>query len=186
MSALFEPKSIGAITVRNAFVHSATYECMADRQGRVTDPLIHRYRRLAKGGVGLIIPGYCYVSPNGRSAAYQTGIHEDAMIDGLKTLVDAVHAEGGKLAFQLMHAGRQTTQETIGQRQMAPSKGPMDSIFMARPREMTDREIKAVIHAFGAAADRARRSGAEGSLARLGSPPGSLTSDSSPASSQSW
>jgi 2,4-dienoyl-CoA reductase-like NADH-dependent reductase (Old Yellow Enzyme family) len=162
MSTLFEPKSIGKISVKNCFVHSATYECMADSKGKVTDKLINRYRRLARGGVGLIIPGYCFVMPNGKSANYQTGIHNDAMIDGLKELVDTVHNEGSKITIQLMHSGRQTSKETIGQTQIAPSKGHMDTIYMAKPREMTEDEIQMVIDAFGKAAARAKISGADG------------------------
>ncbi len=57
MSNLFTTKMIGNIEIKNRFVHSATYECMADNNGEVTDKLIKRYSKLAKGGVGLIIPG---------------------------------------------------------------------------------------------------------------------------------
>jgi len=37
------------------------------------------------------------------------------MIPDLRKLVEAVHQEGGKIAFQLAHAGRQTTKAMIGQ-----------------------------------------------------------------------
>jgi len=162
MSALFTPKKIGPLEIKNRFVHSATYECMADHGGHVTDPLIKRYSRIAKGGTGLIIPGYCYIIPNGRPVKYQTGIHNDDMIEGLKKLVAAVHAEGSKIAFQLVHSGRQTSRNSIGQRPLAPSKGRLDPIYMARPKEMTEEEIQEVITAFGAAALRAREAGADG------------------------
>jgi len=162
MSVLFTPKKIGPLEIKNRFVHSATYECMADDSGHVTDPLIKRYRRIAKGGTGLIIPGYCYIIPSGRPVKYQTGIHTDDMIEGLKKLVAVVHAEGGKIAFQLVHSGRQTSRNSIGQRPLAPSKGRLDPIYMARPREMTEGEIQEVISAFGAAALRAREAGADG------------------------
>jgi 2,4-dienoyl-CoA reductase-like NADH-dependent reductase (Old Yellow Enzyme family) len=162
MSTLFTTKTIGNIEIENRFVHSATYECMADNNGEVTDKLIKRYSKLAKGGVGLIIPGYCYVMPNGRAMNYQTGIHNDKMIAGLTKLVDVVHAEGSKIAFQLVHSGRQTAKDTIGQTQIAPSKGSMDTIYMAKPKEMKEKEIQEVIRAFGAAASRADKSGADG------------------------
>jgi len=63
MSLLFEPTRIGPLEVKNRFVHSATYECMASPNGEVTDELVNRYRNLARGEVGLIIPGYLYVHP---------------------------------------------------------------------------------------------------------------------------
>ena len=148
--------------IQNRFVHSATYECMADINGEVTDKLIKRYRQIVKGGVGLIIPGYLFIMPNGRAVHYQTGIYNDDMIEGLKKLVDAVHNEGGKIAFQLAHSGRQTTKDAIGQTPLAPSKGPMDSIYMVKPKEMMEEEIQEVISAFGTAAFRANEAGADG------------------------
>lgn len=111
MSILFTPKKIGEMEIRNRFVHSATYECMANDSGQVTDELIGRYIKIAKGGAGLIIPGYLYVKPDGRAMKYQTGIHNDDMIEGLKKLLDAVHDQGNKIAFQLVHSGRQTNKE---------------------------------------------------------------------------
>ncbi|NNK85003.1 MAG: NADH:flavin oxidoreductase [Desulfobacterales bacterium] len=162
MLNLFTTKMIGDIEIKNRFVHSATYECMADNNGEVTDKLIKRYSKLAKGGAGLIIPGYCYVIPNGRAMNYQTGIHNDKMIAGLTKLVDVIHTEGSKIAFQLAHSGRQTTKDTIGQTQIAPSKGSMDTIYMAKPKEMKEKDIQEVIKAFGAAASRADKSGADG------------------------
>jgi len=162
MSVLFTPKKIGKMEIQNRFVHSATYECMADINGEVTDKLIKRYRRIVKGGVGLIIPGYLFIMPNGRAVHYQTGIYNDDMIEGLKKLVDVVHNEGGKIAFQLAHSGRQTTKDSIGQTPLAPSKGSMDSIYMVKPKEMMEEEIQEVISAFGAAAFRANEAGADG------------------------
>ncbi|MCK5164159.1 MAG: NADH:flavin oxidoreductase, partial [Desulfobacula sp.] len=109
MSILFTPINLGNVQIKNRFIHSATYEVMASETGEVSDRLIKRYQNLAKGEAGLIIPGIMYVHPLGRSYKYQTGIHNDDMIAGLKKLTRAVHREGGKIAFQLMHAGRQTT-----------------------------------------------------------------------------
>ena len=122
MTALFAPKKIGNMLFQNRFVHSATYESMAGDDGRVTDKLIRRYSKIAKGGAGLIIPGYLYISLNGRAVKYQTGIHSDDMIEGLKKLVNVVHDEGSKIAFQLAHSGRQTSKDSIKQPPIAPSR----------------------------------------------------------------
>ena len=162
MSELFTPQKIGTMEIRNRFVHSATYECMATDDGHMTDALIKRYTRIAKGNAGLIIPGYLFVMPNGRAALRQTGIHDDGMIPGLKSLVDAVHREGSRIVFQLMHSGRQTTKDVIGRTPLSPSKGAMDTIYMVRPREMNEDHIRSVIRAFGAAARRAEAAGADG------------------------
>lgn len=162
MSALFTSKKIGQKEIQNRFVHSATYECMANHSGAVTDKLIKRYSHIAKGGTGLIIPGYIFVMPNGRAVKYQTGIHNDDMIEGLRNLVDVVHDQGSKIAFQLVHSGRQTDKNTIGQTPIGPSKGPRDNIYMTKPKEMTEEEIQETIKAFGAAAFRAGEAGADG------------------------
>jgi hypothetical protein len=46
----------------------------------VTDELVNRYRNLARGEVGLIIPGYLYAHPRGKAIGRQTGIHHDKLV----------------------------------------------------------------------------------------------------------
>ena len=162
MSILFTPINLGDMRIENRFIHSATYEVMASETGEVSDKLVKRYQNLAKGEVGLIIPGYMYVHPLGRSYKYQTGIHKDEMIPDLRKLVEAVHQEGGKIAFQLAHAGRQTTKAMIGQTPIGPSSKGRDPINFVKPMEMTADQVQEVIQAFGAAAKRAVEAGADG------------------------
>jgi 2,4-dienoyl-CoA reductase-like NADH-dependent reductase (Old Yellow Enzyme family) len=162
MSILFKPLKLNDVQIRNRFVHSATYEVMSLETGEVSDRLIKRYQTLARGEIGLIIPGYMYIHPTGRAYKYQTGIHTDDMIPGLKKITDAVHKEGGKIMFQLVHAGRQTTKAIIGSTPIAPSSRGRDPINFVKPREMSADEIREVIRAFGAAAKRAIKAGADG------------------------
>ena len=161
MSILFTPINIGNVEIKNRFIQSATYEVMALESGEVSDKLVKRYQNLAKGEVGLIIPGYMYVHSLGRSYRYQTGIHNDDMIPGLSKLVEAVHKEGGKIAFQLVHAGRQTTKAMIGQTPIGPSSRGRDPVNFVKPREMTVTDIREVIQAFCSAANRAVSAGAD-------------------------
>jgi 2,4-dienoyl-CoA reductase-like NADH-dependent reductase (Old Yellow Enzyme family) len=162
MSILFTPINFGNVQIKNRFVHSATYEAMASETGEVSDKLIKRYQNLAKWEVGLIIPGHMFVHPLGRSVKYQTGIHRDDMIPGLTRLVEAVHQEGSKIAFQLVHAGRQTTKALIGQIPIGPSSKGRDPIYFVKPREMSEDDIQEVIQAFGKAASRAVEAGVDG------------------------
>lgn len=155
MSEVFSPGSIGSMKVANRFVHSATYECMAGEDGSVTDRLVKRYTTLARGEIGLIVPGYLYVHPWGRAQANQTGIDCDDRIPGLARLSRAVHEAGGKIAFQLAHAGRQTDHRLIGRAPLAPSGHGRDPVSMSKPRMMSEAEIEAVIEAFAQAARRA-------------------------------
>ncbi len=66
MATLFESTSLKAMTIRNRVVRSATWEGMCAPDGRPTDKLNAHYTALARGGVGLIISGYTYVSPEGK------------------------------------------------------------------------------------------------------------------------
>ena len=125
MSILFTPIPFGDLHIANRFICSATYEVMALETGEVTDKLINRYRILAKEA-GLVIPGYFYVHPLGRAFPYQAGIHREEMVAGLGRLTEAVHQEGGRIVFQLAHAGRQTTKALIGQTPLGPSRRGRD------------------------------------------------------------
>ena len=74
-SKLFEPCSMGTLKVKNRFVRSATWEGMAADDGAVTPKLTQTMVDLAEGGVGLIISGHSYVSPEGQAGPWQMGIY---------------------------------------------------------------------------------------------------------------
>jgi 2,4-dienoyl-CoA reductase-like NADH-dependent reductase (Old Yellow Enzyme family) len=162
VSLLSTPYKLGNLEVANRFIHSATTESMAEDNGRVTDELIKRYKNLAANKVGLIIPGAMYVQPAGRHFKLATGIHNDSMVPGLRRLVEAVHEHGGRIFFQLNHAGRQTTRGLIGEKPMGPSAKYRDHAYLVKPREMREEEIHETIRAFGAATRRAMEAGADG------------------------
>lgn len=162
MSILFSSKKVGGLEIKNRFVHSGTYECMATETGEITDQLVKRYATLAKGEVGLIVTGYMSVLASGRAAKYQTGIHSDSFIPGLRRLADAVHEGGSRIFFQLVHAGRQTIPEYSGQKPMGPSSVHIDPTYLVKPREMTESDIKEVIESYGESAKRAVSANADG------------------------
>jgi 2,4-dienoyl-CoA reductase-like NADH-dependent reductase (Old Yellow Enzyme family) len=87
-----------------------------------------------KGEVGLIIPGYLDVLPRGKAIGRQTGIHHDRLVPGLRKIVDAVHHEGGHIAFQLAHGGRQSPKKLTGQPPLAPSSFGRDPVTMNRAK----------------------------------------------------
>jgi 2,4-dienoyl-CoA reductase-like NADH-dependent reductase (Old Yellow Enzyme family) len=151
---------INNMSLNNRLVRSATYESMAAEDGTVTDQLIELHTTLAKGGVGLIITGYAYVQENGHCTPFQTGVFSDDNLPGLRKLADAVHAEGGKIALEIVHSGRQTTPALLGgQTPMAPSDMEADPFFHSEPRAMTTAEIRETIDAFAAAAVRCKKAG---------------------------
>lgn len=161
-TAAFTPFDLSGIQLRNRFVHSATFESMATETGEVTDKIIKRYARLARGEAGLIIPGAFYVSKSGRVNKYQMGIHDDSMVPGIGKLVDTVHEGSSAIVLQVVHAGAQTKKELTGQTPMAPSGGRRDPVYLTKPREMTEEDIARTIDDFASAAARAAEAGADG------------------------
>ncbi|MFX0024156.1 MAG: NADH:flavin oxidoreductase [Candidatus Hermodarchaeota archaeon] len=153
--------NIGKMEVKNRFVRSATLENMAKENGEVTVDLIKLLSTFAKGEIGLIIPGYMYVHPLGKAFKYQTGIHNDKLISGLKKVVDAVHNEDGKIAFQIVHAGIQTFEGLIGTLPAGPSGEIFNPISLRYSREMTEEDIQETLQAFEDAARRIIETGAD-------------------------
>jgi 2,4-dienoyl-CoA reductase-like NADH-dependent reductase (Old Yellow Enzyme family) len=161
MSVLFTPGTIGSMTLKNRFVRSATRELLAADKSRLTKPYMDLYSRLARGGVGLIIPGGYYVRADGLQAHRCIVADDDVIIADLQTLVEVVHKQGAKIVAQLNHCGRQSDPKVIGQTPLAPSP-VRDKRSRVKPRQMKQREIEEIIVAFGDAARRVKEAGFDG------------------------
>jgi 2,4-dienoyl-CoA reductase-like NADH-dependent reductase (Old Yellow Enzyme family) len=155
MAQLFEPGSIKRMQLRNRIVRSATWEGMCAEDGRPSARLAACYAELAKGGAGLIISGYTFVSPEGKQLPGKMGIHTDDFADDHRRLTQAVHDAGGSLAIQLVHAGGQADPDQIGRRPVAPSAVKVGQ-FPVEPEELTVAQIHQIEAAFGRAAYRAK------------------------------
>jgi len=149
------------MAINNRFVRSATYDGWAENTGHVSPRQIEIYRRLAEGGVGLIITGITYVHGSGQISPVQNALTGNDCIPGFKALANAVHDRGAKIAVQLFHGGREIAKVYRAERKqaLAPSFVPDDPYFQGTYRAMTDEEIGAIIAAFGDAAARAREAG---------------------------
>jgi 2,4-dienoyl-CoA reductase-like NADH-dependent reductase (Old Yellow Enzyme family) len=154
---LFSTAQIGSLTIQNRLVRSATAERLAtEALGRATPALAALYCRLAQGGVGLIVTGHAYVAPEGRAHPEMLSAHCDQMIPGLRSLAEATHTAGGRIALQINHGGRQCDRQCVPYT-LAPSAVPTPSGHV--PRAMTEDEILATVQAFGQAARRAQEAG---------------------------
>lgn len=158
-SPLFAPGRVGSLEVPNRIIRSSTSETMATSDGEATDALVELYARLARGGVGLIFAGQMFCEVRGRAGFAQTGIHADAMVPGLRGLVDGVHAEGGRIFAQLAHAGSQSVAPDLPL--VAPSPG--QSWVTGRTAEAAPEAVlDEVVEAYGRAAERAVTAGFDG------------------------
>jgi len=156
---LFEATVINGLRLENRLVRSATWEGMCTADGRPTQDLIDRYAELARGGVGLIITGFAYVSADGRPLPGAMGLHDDNGATELRALTDAVHREGGKICVQLGHAGGQTRSSLCGGRPLAPSAVAAPQYAPESPQELSPEDIERILQDFAAAARRARECG---------------------------
>jgi 2,4-dienoyl-CoA reductase-like NADH-dependent reductase (Old Yellow Enzyme family) len=155
---MFSETSINGMALKNRLIRSATWEGMCEPDGRPTAKLAECYRNLARGGVGLIVTGYTFVRPDGKQLPGKMGIHSDDFAAEMQALTGAVHAEGGKICLQLVHAGGQTDSSNAGVRPLAPSAVKVEQ-FPEQPRAMTFADIQSVVKAFREAARRGKAYG---------------------------
>ncbi|MBN1801713.1 MAG: FAD-dependent oxidoreductase [Candidatus Lokiarchaeota archaeon] len=156
---LFSPLKVGNMVLSNRIVMPAVHLNMADK-GFVTDQLNEFYAERARGGVGLIVVGGCYVSPYAVGITSMIGMDHDKFLPKLKEFTGTVHAARPdvKIGAQLYHSGRYSPPQLLGEAPISASA--VYSIFSrATPREMTLEDIKREINAFGDAAARAEKAG---------------------------
>lgn len=125
-----------------------------------------------RAGLGLLISEGTQPSEDGQGYIATPGIYTDAHVAGWRTVADAVHAAGGRLFIQLMHAGRRAHPlNTPHHRQpVAPSAiAPGETMVTAdgllpvpEPRALSTAEVRRTIEDFVQAARRAVEAGADG------------------------
>lgn len=153
MPSLFEETSIRSLTMPNRFIRSATWMSMAAEDGGCTPRLMEATEKLAAGGIGLIIAGFSFVSPEGKGPAGMTGMHSNHLSAGFRGLVDKVHSLGAPIAAQLAHCGIQST--PIAGEVLGPSDVTHDDGRL-KARQLETFEIDRIVEDFAAAAVRAR------------------------------
>jgi 2,4-dienoyl-CoA reductase-like NADH-dependent reductase (Old Yellow Enzyme family) len=162
MAEIFEATDLSGIQLRNRLVRSATWEGLADAEGRVTPELVRIHEVLAEGGVGLIISSYMYVQKVGKQAPGQIGVDSDEMVPGLTELAGSVHDRDAKIVGQIVHCGGQADRrQTGGLQPVAPSAVESPGYSLV-PHELTIDEIHGIVEDFAAAARRLQRAGFDG------------------------
>ena len=158
---LFSPIKIGRMELNNRFVIPPMATNLANEDGTVSQGLIDYWVARAKGSWGLLILEFTAIDPLGKVGPCHPCLWSDKFIDGLRKMTDAIHKYGAKMAVQLSHTGRQTTQRIIdipGAQPVSasPIPCPLDREI---PRELSSEEVYVLIEKFGDAAVLARDAG---------------------------
>lgn len=156
-----EPVSFEKFRTVNRFVRSATCEYLADENGQPGEGFVKLYEGLARGNIGIVITGYAYVLPNGKSNPGQAGIYSDALIPAWQKVTEVFRNSDSLFLMQIVHGGRQVRTKNNPRPIWAPSAVP-DTVFKTHPKEMTESQIREIIMAFVNAAKRAEIAGFSG------------------------
>jgi N-ethylmaleimide reductase len=170
MSKLFDSVRVGRYTLLNRLVMAPMTRSRAQFDGTPGELAATYYAQRAS--VGLIVSEGTQPSDDGQGYLTTPGIYTDAHVAGWKKITDAVHAKGGHIFIQLMHAGRMSHPDnTPHHRQgVAPSAiAPGTAMFTAKgmqnipvPRALTTEEVRQTVQDFRYAARRAIEAGADG------------------------
>lgn len=158
MLKVLQPASFAGVPLRNRLIVPPMVTYLGGQDGHVTDELIAYARTRARGGFGLFILEATYIDRSGCGFSKGLGIDNDDKIPGLQKLTSAIHSEGGKIAIQLHHAGRESTASVTHCMLMAPSDCPVNYSDEA-VREMTKQDIDFIVRRFAEGAERAVRAG---------------------------
>jgi 2,4-dienoyl-CoA reductase (NADPH2) len=157
---LFKPVRIGKLELPNRVVMTAMHLNYTPG-GKVSERLIAFYEERARFGLSLAIVGGCTVDEYSGSPD-MLSLKDDADMDGLKRLAEAVHRVGGHLFAQLYHAGAYAHSVFLGGKQALSPSGVFSRFTKETPREMTRSDIIWVIENFAKAAQRAKDAGFDG------------------------
>jgi 2,4-dienoyl-CoA reductase-like NADH-dependent reductase (Old Yellow Enzyme family) len=146
---VFSPAKLGPVTLRNRIIKSATFEG-ATPNALVTDDLITYHRLPAAGGVGMTTVAYCAVAEAGRTEPTQLWMRPEAL-PGLRTLTEAIHAEGAAVSAQIGHAGPVRHARVGHTKALAPVR-LFNPLVMGFTRKATRDDIADVIDAHANAA----------------------------------
>ena len=168
--ALFTPVKVGRLELPNRIIMSPMTRIRADKNCVPSERMVRYYSQRASAG--LIITEGTHPSPMGRGYTCPPGLHTDDQAVGWRRVTDAVHAAGGRIFVQLMHAGRVSHSSLLPERALpvAPSaiavsgeihtfdgKMPFET-----PRPLETEEIPAVIDEYRRAAELSITAGFDG------------------------
>lgn len=153
---LLEPLPVGAITLRNRVVMGSMHTGLEERPGGFAR-MAAFFAERARGGVGLIVTGGIAPNEEGAVAKGAAKLTTAEEAEHHRPVTEAVHAAGGRICLQILHAGRYAYNPLL----VAPSalQAPINPFT---PRELQDAEVEAQIAAFIRCAQLAQQAGYDG------------------------
>lgn len=170
MTDIYSPFTLGKIRLQNRFVMAPMTRARANADG--TPGILAAEYYGQRASVGLTITEGTQPSEDGQGYPMTPGIYTDGQVAGWRAVNEAIHARGGHVFYQLMHAGRMSHPDnTPHHRQgVAPSAiAPGEQIYtldgmkdIPTPRALTTEEVQSTVKDYAYAAKRAIESGADG------------------------
>ncbi|WP_295998012.1 alkene reductase [Rugamonas sp.] len=170
MTTLFDPVTIGDLTLKNRIVMAPLTRSRAIGGGRVPNALMAKYYE-QRATAGLIISEATSVTAQGVGYENTPGLWSDEQVEGWKLVTGAVHAAGGRIFAQMWHVGRVSDPSLLnGDAPVAPSaiaaKGHVSLLRPERPyplpRALDTGEIAGVVAAYRLGAENAKKAGFDG------------------------
>ena len=153
---LFAPLDLGFITLPNRVLMGSMHTGLEDH-ARDYDKLAAYFAERARGGVGLMVTGGIAPSIAGWLKPFSARLTMPWHTARHRKITRAVHAEGGRICLQILHAGRYGYHPLS----VAPSK-IKSPITPFTPRALTGRGVERTIDDFAGCAARAREAGYDG------------------------
>lgn len=153
---LLEPLNLGFTQLRNRVVMGSMHTGLEDRFYHYPK-LAAYFAERARGGVGLIITGG--ISPNRQGWLLPAGGTMNQLTDvaNHRLVTHAVHRHGSKILMQILHSGRYGYQPFVVS--ASPIKSPISPF---KPRQLSEKDIRATIADYARCAKLAKLSGYDG------------------------
>jgi 2,4-dienoyl-CoA reductase (NADPH2) len=153
---LLEPLDLGFTQLRNRVLMGSMHTGLEENKEGL-HKLAAFYEERAKGGVGLIVTGGFSPNLRGRLTPFSAEFSKVKHAKAHQVVTEAVHKHGGKIALQLLHAGRYAMHPFA-----QSASGIKAPIAKFAPSEMSPRQIRKTIDAFANSAELAQVAGYDG------------------------
>ncbi|QNE18780.1 NADPH-dependent 2,4-dienoyl-CoA reductase [Kribbella qitaiheensis] len=153
---LLAPLDLGHVTLKNRVIMGSMHTGLEDR-AKDLPKLAAYFAERARGGVGLMVTGGYAPNRTGWLAPFGSKLTSRRQARKHRIVTDAVHAEGGLIALQILHAGRYSYHPFSVS--ASALKAPINPF---KPRALSDRGVRRQIDAYVECAALAREGGYDG------------------------